>query len=348
MLHIHENNRKIKNSTKILFDLLGLKTEPFKNVTYFLPRGRDGKPNSNHIPKDHKTFSYELKDIYDRLDLLFPEIFDPKYNLTSITDYIAESWPIQISSKENIKNWTDLSEFKGYPEYIVSHKSSLLRFLGHLQRFRKSSLFIDKKITSTYLGKEIRNISAGQVFLVDIAKISSLCEQEFEVGDVMKAIDEIYSSGFTEFYDQYPEEDIKSNQSKKKIKQIKETPKYVLIFIDEINRFMPKSFTDRINAVQEQIMKTLIAGKSRGTILFSAQQFKSQTDYRLQENIGLHVVAKLGDPELCKDPYSMIDKSTKANISRLNKGEFVMIHPSFRHPIKVSFPPQILKKPFYF
>jgi hypothetical protein len=129
----------------MLFDLLGLKTKPFKNVTYFLPRGRDGTPNSNHIPKDHKTFSYELKNIYDRLDLLFPEIFDPKYNFTSITDYIAESSPIQISSKENIKNWTDLSEFIGYPEHIVSHKSSLLRFLEHLQRFRKSSLFIDKK-----------------------------------------------------------------------------------------------------------------------------------------------------------------------------------------------------------
>lgn len=118
----------------------------------------------------------------------------------------------------------------------------------------------------------------------------------------------------------------------------------MLIFIDEINRFMPKSFNDRINAVQGQIMKTMIAGKSRGTMLFSAHQFKSQTHYRLQENIGLHVVAKPGDPELCKDPYSMIVKSSKANISRLNKGEFVMIHPSFSHPIKVSFPPQILKK----
>lgn len=118
----------------------------------------------------------------------------------------------------------------------------------------------------------------------------------------------------------------------------------MLIFIDEINRFMPKSFNDRINAVQEQIMKTLIAGKSLDTILFSAQQFRSQTDYRLQENIGLHVIAKLGDPELSKNPYSMIDKSTKKNISRLNKGELVMIHPSFRYPIKVSFPPQILKK----
>ncbi len=93
-------------------------------------------------------------------------------------------------------------------------------------------------------------------------------------------------------------------------------------------------------------MKTLIAGKSRDTILFSGQQFKSQTDYRLQENIGLHIIAKLGDSELCKQPYSMIDKSTKTNISRSNKGELVMVDSSFRHPIKIRFPPQIFKKQF--
>jgi hypothetical protein len=38
----------------------------------------------------------------------------------------------------------------------------------------------------------------------------------------------------------------------------------------------------------------------------------------------------------------MIDGSTKMNVALLNKGEIVMIHPSFRHPIKIAFP----KAPF--
>jgi hypothetical protein len=74
----------------------------------------------------------------------------------------------------------------------------------------------------------------------------------------------------------------------------------------------------------------------------SYNDFEKGQNHKEQQN--KYVVAKLGDPELSKDPYSMIDKNTKKNISRLNKGELVMIHPSFRHPIKVSFPPQILKK----
>jgi DNA helicase HerA-like ATPase len=129
-------------------------------------------------------------------------------------------------------------------------------------------------------------------------------------------------------------------------KQARRRPTYIFIFIDEINRFLPKSNPLGIrSAVAEQIMKTIIAGKSRNTILFSAQQFKSEVDYALHENTGLHVTAKLGTSELSTKPYDMIDKSTKMNISRLNKGEMVMIQPAFRQPIKIIFPRASFKRP---
>jgi hypothetical protein len=99
------------------------------------------------------------------------------------------------------------------------------------------------------------------------------------------------------------------------------------------------------SAVAEQIMKTIIAGKSRNTILFSAQQFKSEVDYTLHENTGLHITAKLGTSELSTKPYDMIDESTKMNISRLNKGEIVMVQPAFRQPIKITFPRASFKRP---
>jgi DNA helicase HerA-like ATPase len=228
---------------------------------------------------------------------------------------------------------------KEYPESIVTHKSSLLHFLGRLQRIRKSPMFIDKKVTSTYLGEEIKRIKSGQVFVIDVATISSVEEQAFVVGDVMKSIDEMYSSNpFSS-----SNGDADSNAVDDNLKG-KENPPYVFVFIDEINRYIPKSF-GKINAVSEQIMRTVIAGRSRGTILFSAQQFKSATDFKLQENTGLHITGKLGMSELSKEPYSMLDESTKNNIVRLNKGELIMIHPAFRHPIKIGFPRAPFKSP---
>jgi DNA helicase HerA-like ATPase len=329
LLQIDKRQKNVKERTEKLFNILDLEIQPFDNVRYFLPRGKDGKPNSAYVPNNYKTYSYELEDIYDRLDLLLPDAHNPEYNLSSIIDYIYESWPIKDSnSGRKITTWTDLFEYEEYPQEIVSHKSSLLHFRGYLQRFRRSPMFTDKKVTSTYLGKEIKKIKSGDVFVIDVGMISSLDEQSFIVGDVMKSIDEMYSSR------EYLGDDSNDEKNKKD-----ERPKYILIFVDEINRFIPRSeYLGRMNAVSEQIMRTLIAGISRGTILFSAQQFKSATDYRLHENTGLHITAKLGLSELSTDPYSMLDESTKMNIARLNKGELVMIHSAFRHPIKISFP----------
>ena len=332
LLQIDKKSTDIKERTERIFDILDLELEPFDNVTYFLPRGKDGKPNSMHIPKNFKTYSYELQDVYDRLELLFHEAYDSRFNLSSIIDYIYESWPLRDSFGKEVKTWTDLSELKEYPDSIVSHKSSILHFLGRLQRIRKSPMFIDKKVTSTYLGEEIKRIKSGQVFVIDVATISSVEEQAFVVGDVMKSIDEMYSSN--------PFADTSNDNLKNKEK----TP-YIFVFIDEINRYIPKSSFGKINAVSEQIMRTVIAGRSRGTILFSAQQFKSATDYKLQENTGLHITGKLGISELSKEPYSMLDESTKNNIVRLNKGELIMIHPAFRHPIRIGFPKATFKSP---
>ncbi|HJU96286.1 MAG TPA: hypothetical protein VJ643_09695 [Nitrososphaera sp.] len=315
LLHIDEK-KKANKKTKMLFDLLDLDIKPFENVTYFLPRGRDGRPNSAVIPSNSKTYSFGLDDVYDKLDLLF-EINDDNYNVSSITNYIYEAWPL-LSGSKRVSTWSDLLEFRGYPQEVVAHKSTLLRFLGHVQRFRKSPMFIDKKVTSRYLGKEIKKIRRTDVFVIDISMIPTLQEQGFVVGDVMKSIDELYSS-----------------------RQSSRRPKYILIFVDEINRFIPRPARN-ISAVAEQVMRTIVAGRSRGTILFSAQQFKSTVDPALHENTGMHIIAKLGMSELSTPPYLMIDESTKANIVRLNKGELVMVHPAFRQPIKIVFP----KAPF--
>jgi DNA helicase HerA-like ATPase len=311
LLHIDEK-KKVNKKTKKLFDLLELDIKPFENVTYFLPRGRDGRPNSAATPDNSKTYSFRLEDVYDRLDLLFG-VNDDSYNISSILNYIYEAWPL-IAGSKRVSTWSDLLEFRGYPQEVVAHKSTLLRFLGQLQRFRKSPMFIDQRVTSTYLGKEIKKIRPGDVFVIDISMIPTLEEQGFVVGDVMKSIDELYSA----------------RQSGKR-------PQYILIFVDEINRFIPRS-GGKMSAVAEHVMRTVVAGRSRGTILFSAQQFKSTVDPALHEGTGMHIMAELGMSELSMPSYSMIDESTKANIVRLNKGDLVMIHPAFRLPIKIVFP----------
>jgi hypothetical protein len=365
-------------------NLLNMKASPFKTIRYFLPRGRNGKPNSAYVPeKNFKTYSYELSDIYDRLELLFPSqtINDPQYNISSIINYIYESWPLPSSYNNNndhklnnIKNWTDLIHFNDYPEEIVTHKSTLLRFKGSIQRFRRpTTLFVDKKITSTYLGNEIKQLKKDDVFVIDIAMLSALEEQAFVIGDVMRTIDDMYSIGHAPadssnnfFNEKHTSREINNtlNGDLPKIHQITNTnkdnnqnidkkPKYILILIDEINRFLPHAeFNNSFlgsgtlvrSAVAEEILKTLIAGKSRHISLLSAQQFKSQVDPTLNHNTGLHVCSKLGLSELSTISYSIIDDTTKSAINKLQRGEIVLIHSAFKHPIKITIPRTAYKR----
>lgn len=346
LLYIHEREENITERDNRLYKTLQLSPDPFDNVTYFLPRGKDGKPISVHVPSNFRTYSFELRDIYDRLDLLLSsESYDPRYNLYAIINYIYESWPIKDKSDNVVNNWSDLLRYADYPPEIVGHKSMYLHFLRYIQKFKRSSLFTDKRETSIYIGNEIKKIKGGDVYVIDIAMIPTLEVQSLVIGDVMKNIDELYSSRYSfeeeHYLNQESENGIKIN-----IKSKYSKPKYIFIFIDEINRFLPStSSLGQRSPVAEQIIKTIIAGKSRNTVLLSAQQFKSAVDPFLHDNTGIHMIAKLGLSELSNSSYSMLDDITKGNIAQMDKGEIVMIQPAIRYPVKVVFPRPPFKRP---
>jgi len=372
LLFIDENrDKEISEVDQQLLDSLDLELSPFHNVKYFLPRGKNGNPNSAHVPENNVvTYSYELADVYDRLDLLFSSdsMVDSRHNISAILNYIYETWPILGNTKNSkeskgFMSWTDLASFDDYPEEIITHKSTLLKFQGIIQRFRKpATLFVDKKITSTYLGNEVKGLKKNEVMVIDIAMLSTLEEQAFVVGDVMKTIDELYSMGDVGSYslNAKSELNLSSKNLGQKIGKSKKKPKYFVILLDEINRFLPhriangggmggtsagSSIGSGRSSVGEELFKAIITGKSRHCILFSAQQFKSQIDPGINENTGLHVLAKLGLSELTTAPYSMIDDVTKSVVSKLHKGEFILVHSAFRHPIKITIPKPMFKKP---
>ena len=306
LLYLHDKAKYIENDTKKAFQNLGLKLQGFENVTYFLPRGADGMPNSLHVPKDFKTYSFGLDDIYDRLDLLFSSSLELG-DMSPILDYIHENWPLKYKSRSTISNWTDLTKFNRYPKFITYNRTILQDFISHIHRIRKSPLFVDKKSKSTYLGDEIKKIKANEVFVIDVSAISSVEEQAFVIGDVFKSVNELYSIGspnrnmsqghtsLAGFKLNRTNNANEQNTREFSPKRKNEIPKYLAVFLDEINRFIPKSnLTSRLNPVADQIMRFVIEGRSRCNILLSAQQFKSETDIRFQENVGLHVIGKLG------------------------------------------------------
>jgi len=329
LLHIHEEPRDLTDRDLRLYEKLDMKSKPFENVTYFLPRGEAGRPNSDSIPSNHRVYAYELGDVRENLDLLFSEVSDPEFTIASIIDYIRGTWPLHFREDverdgrvvrrrgQPVQTWQDLKLFEHYPKEVVTHARSLGKFLRHLRRLTSSDMFTESRGGAVYLGEEIRAIRGGQAFVIDINRINSTEEQAFIIGDVMRSIDEMYSER---------QEGI---------------PHRIIILIDELNRYAPRREIPA--AVGHQIIEISRTGRSRGTILFGAEQFKSAVHTQVHENSGTHVIGRTGSSELATEPYSFLDRQTKTNITRLNKGELVLVHAIFRQPIKIVFP-----KPSYY
>ena len=347
LLHLHEAPTDITPDDEKMYEILGLSKNQFplnnpqkgiRGIKYFLPRGRRGKPNSDHIPELHYVYAYMLSDVYKRLDLLFHGVPDPYLTMRGIIDYIMERYGnlrfrkdvedpytgMKVRRKGDlVKTWEDLRLFRDYPSEVVRYQRTLYRFLGLLRQFTNPEthpIFVNQRsIREVYLGEEIKNIKAGEIYVIDIAKITDEREQAFIIGDVMRSLDEMYGE------------------------EGREVPPKIIILIDELNRYAPRTGRfEEVSAVTEQIREIARTGRSRGTILFTAEQFKSSVDRQIIENSAMQVVGRSGSSELTSDVYRFLDPEVKDVATRLEKGELIISHPTFRRPIKIRFP-----KPYY-
>ena len=351
LLHLHEEPTDIQDSDKEMYKQLGIEERPFPlfdpqktgnslGIKYFLPRGYRGQPNSWYVPPSYFIYAYALSDSFSKLDLLFHGVPDPYFTMRGIIDYIMENYKQGIRFKKDVYSfsgaiirkkedkvltWDDLRLFSNepsnFPSDIVRYHRTAYRFAGLLRQFTSSSLFVStRSANEVYLGEEIKKIKAGDIYVIDIAKIEDEREQAFIIGDVMRSLDEMYTE-----------------------RRKEEIPEKIIVYIDELNRYAPRvGGFEEPSPVTEQIREIARTGRSRGTVLFSAEQFMSSVDRQIIENCAMQVVGRSGSSELSSDVYRFLDAEVKEVATRLKKGEVIISHPTFRRPIKIKFP-----KPYY-
>jgi len=346
LLHLHEEPTDIQDSDREMYEQLGIKEETFplfdpqktgnsSGIKYFLPRDYRGQPNSLYLPKFYFIYAYALSDSFSRLDLLFHGVPDPYFTMRGIIDYIMENYKQGIffkkeayssgGIKKQVLTWEDLKLFSkepsNFPNEIVRYTRTAYRFAGLLKQFTPPGLFVSyRSDNEVYLGEEIKKIKAGDIYVIDIAKIDDEREQAFIIGDVMRSLDEMYTE-----------------------RREEEIPEKIIVYIDELNRYAPRvGGFEEPSPVTEQIREIARTGRSRGTVLFSAEQFMSSVDRQIIENCAMQVVGRSGSSELSSDVYRFLDAEVKEVATRLKKGEVIISHPTFRRPIKIKFP-----KPYY-
>ncbi|MEM3385758.1 MAG: ATP-binding protein [Nitrososphaeria archaeon] len=329
LLHIHEEPDDLNEKDKIMYNRLNLKPKPFENVTYFLPRGKSGEPDSDNPPNKNitKLYAYTLEDVYEELDLLFSDVHDPYHTIDAFITYVQRYWQnngVAFEYEERgqkkkyiAKTWTELIDA---PEQVVSQAvygskthATPPRIKRELRRLTNYSIFVSKRGSNeVYLGEAIKqSIKPGKINVIDIYRVPSR-NWPFIIGDVMRNIEQMYRE-----------------------KDLTEIPP-LIIFIDELNTFAPASET--VNPVTELIIEIARKGRARKTALFGAQQFKSEVHKQIWGNCTLNIIGRTGSAELRTAPYGELDENTKNSILNLAQGEMVLSFRVWRYPIKVTFP----------
>ncbi len=329
LLHIDEEAEDLTEQDREMYEKLELDITPFENVTYFLPRGRRGQPDSDEPPQNYQLYAYAFQDVYHNLDLLFAEVPDPQFTIDAFVRYVRDNWQsgrIQFPYEQNkgqriiasANTWDELinipDEAISQAVYNMPRHSTPPRIKRELRRLTSYSIFVSQlSRNEVYLGKAVRNnIQPGHISVIDIYRVPSI-NWPFIIGDVMRNIEQLYRET-----------------------ELRELP-HLLIFIDELNTFAPAGEREP-NPVTEQIIEIARKGRARRTALFGAQQFKSEVHKQVWGNCTLHVIGRTGSAELRTAPYGELDEYTKNQILNLRQGEIVLSFKVWRYPIKVIFP----------
>lgn len=110
----------------------------------------------------------------------------------------------------------------------------------------------------------------------------------------------------------------------------------VVVFVDELNKYAPSDGPDTY--LRSTLLDISERGRYLGLVLFGAQQFRSQVHKRVVGNSGTALFGRMDLDELAQPGYAVMSTATKQKLATLTKGDLLVRHPHFAHPVFVRFP----------
>jgi DNA helicase HerA-like ATPase len=320
---------------------MGLTSEPFKKVRYFIPFSEPTSPKrSTFLEQDDidayvkagklKKYKYVYEEDKESIEMMFANTEDPQQTMESIISKIIDTDDHDFG---HLVTWADCME-------KVAEKSqkgsggkgddiSVLSWRKFKRIFRKATqddMFAnraDSQQSEVRLGDALKTIKPNEVCVIDIAKLPE-DKQAFVFGDTMRTL---YNLKLGE-YD--GEEDVAP-------------PSRLVIFIDELNKYASKD-TPKSSPILRQILEVTERGRSLGIVLFAAEQFRSNIVDRVTGNCSTHAYGRTNSIETSTKDYGSLPGTYKNMLTRLEQGDYLIQNPIFRTLLKIHFPRPIYKQ----
>lgn len=298
LLVIDKPRKGMKPEEHDMWEALGLKPQPFENVRYLLPWGKDtqttGLPNCFGEPPDQfQTYSYSLEDVVGNraspgpgLSLLI-RVPDPWDTLGALIGEMQQGIMNNESKWRSVRTWDNALNGEplmkaGIPQSVGEVRASsvgrFVRILRRVVKNRQSGIFVEQRTPrrAANLGEEIRNIKGGQVTVVDVAKLT----------DEERAL--VFGHIIQEVYGMYAEATIDERA---------DLPKKVIIFVDELNKYAPSRKGESESSILEYVLDIAARGRSLGVVLISAEQFMSEVHSQVIGNSATKVIGRSDSSE---------------------------------------------------
>ncbi len=126
------------------------------------------------------------------------------------------------------------------------------------------------------------------------------------------------------------------NEARERLERDALGVKHLVVFVDELNKYAPSDAQETY--VRRMLLDISERGRYLGLVLFSAQQFRSQVHKRVVGNAGTAIYGRMDIDELATAGYSVLSPAIRAKLATLPKGELMVRHPHFAHPVFLRFP----------
>lgn len=333
LLSIDEPSENLSSKDKELYQLLELDVKPFSDVHYYFPYSdKEGQHNVQSFgdwdkmlkPKFNKNkasiFKYPYSACVSKLRYLFANEPDPTNTMESIISWIEDD----NDPFAGIKQW---SQFNKKLDKIISGSNDLparktialgswKKFYRIITKILSGCVFrdgVNDKDNEVVLEDDLRNIKAGEVKVIDIARLDTYT-QAFVFGDVVGTIIEMMNT-----------------------KLGPDALDKIVVFVDELNKYASKDSPSN-SMILQHLLDVTERGRSLGIILFGVEQYRSSIHDRVKGNCSTNAIGRTSYTEVSAPDYRYLGDTYKDIATRLKPGEYIISNPALRSLIKIEFP----------
>jgi hypothetical protein len=312
-----------------LYTRLGLVPKAFEQARYFAPYKPDGvnlntARTNPALAERTEPLVWGLREVLDYAEVLLNRD-DVDAKADALIDFLAERVvgreydDALLGRKYHVRSFADLDElFRDIFRLLEDGRGEIFR-THHIATIRKirnrlGNISTRSKGLVTDDG-EVNDLPWGQfedrgLYVVDVAGLDPLAQ------------DLVFARIVSRLREHLERRDLGVEQ--------------VIVFVDELNKYAPADGPDTY--VRKMLIDIAERGRYLGLVLFAAQQFRSQVQRRIAGNAGTTVFGRMDGDELALPGYATLSTATKARLASLPKGELLLRHPHFTHPIFIRFP----------